>query len=1252
MEKLNENEGGVFLKRKIRPWLHMILVAALLASLLPAYTASAAPQITIMNIHKAQYDLVNGRPDSRDEPNITRVTTQTIDLVVEIQGMTNEQISSLYLAVSNMTTGISDEIRTILPARNGEYGLIFNNVPLTEGLNRVVVKLGGTTVVESQPGWVYFTSVSNITDLKINEQLMVESRFYPANPDQSTIVNITGFAQNATEILADLYGSTGPVNGYLNDGEFFFVGDDVNGGTPSANLRLTPGDNIITFIARNNLRSFQTTKNIIYDNGRPFAYQLTVNENGSAATPSRLITNPTLNSPDVDISGLIKVDINGAGVPIFDRLEVRLPGGTAVYDLENLDPLDTTLRLNAALSTSDYNIYTFNRTFAAGTGRIQTIEFAYSSDTTTTVVTNSFFYYYENPNLPYIQYVERAMGSGGTFRISEAARSEINEQPARFYVYTNTNAGSITYEVGNGAPVVVTAFQTSADNAAIPAGLRRFQVDLSGIPVGNVQVKFTPRDGANASNDTGARTFTFLISSAPYVIFQNVHNGMVLTNSTALTHIRARFVNTSAIGQIQLSVNSSSFIPVAADFTNGDFGTRLLNFSLAGNSVALNQGSNTIRVVIYEDATRRTIAVDTTITVFLFSQQAPEFISVEPVETTDEDKYRSTNVLGTYVTNERAVVLRGRFANVPQNSNVSVTVSNTPNPRVNYFSSVDAAAGTFETYAVELAESGDTIFTFSLTNATNIIVTRTIVITREPLPYVIVYPKMRENANGVHQANINSNFVEFQIDAENADAVLYNGKPAAMRTVRDPDTNMNETHYFFEVTGLKNGRNNIKFTVVRGTESLDAEVIVNNVNQPTLGATYKSKIANRLRVFNNQLEVSFQRNTSLQRNDATAVDKFITTDRQILFGIADEYDGRVDKYKHPASYDGQIGNPNALISSTGRLRLTAPDRFTSISPLYWIDAGTIDENEDDLNEALEGSGGLPYDNRIFYTRQTDDLVVPSQPGTLTLKYDSSVRRDAWKYVTVYHYDIFEDYRGVTDWRWRNAGGVVNPANNTITVPLERFGYYQVMYMDQSFDDIISHDWARDYLDIMFSKGIMFNKSNLNFIPNDPISRGEFVSLLVKIFEIPLNYSETPTFSDVLRVNPLTNGLYDYMHIETAAKAGIVRGAGGGRFQPNSSITRQDAAVMIARAANMRLSTNASKVLADLQKQFTDANAVDVYAQPSVLAVVDSGFIQGRENVLLTGAKATFRFDPTATMTRAETAAVAYRVLASQKKIPR
>ncbi|MNI29017.1 Endo-1,4-beta-xylanase A precursor [compost metagenome] len=220
-------------------------------------------------------------------------------------------------------------------------------------------------------------------------------------------------------------------------------------------------------------------------------------------------------------------------------------------------------------------------------------------------------------------------------------------------------------------------------------------------------------------------------------------------------------------------------------------------------------------------------------------------------------------------------------------------------------------------------------------------------------------------------------------------------------------------------------------------------------------------------------------------------------------------------------------------------------------------------------------------------------------------------------------------------------------------------------MDDSFNDVTNHPWGRDFMDTLFSKGYMAPKTPYLFMPNDPISRGEFVTMLVKIYDIPLinqdtlesiagNTTAPGTFYDVPRgyTDPL--GLYDFLSIEAAARAGIVRGNSNATFSPRSEISRQDAAVMIARAdKKLKIGTDDKKSLAALQKLFTDANLINIYALTSIEAISKAKIIEGKDNVLISGQKkVTQRFDPTESFTRAEAAAVAMRVLKQQNKIPK
>ena len=81
----------------------------------------------------------------------------------------------------------------------------------------------------------------------------------------------------------------------------------------------------------------------------------------------------------------------------------------------------------------------------------------------------------------------------------------------------------------------------------------------------------------------------------------------------------------------------------------------------------------------------------------------------------------------------------------------------------------------------------------------------------------------------------------------------------------------------------------------------------------------------------------------------------------------------------------------------------------------------------------------------------------------------------------------------------------------------------------------------------------------------------------KRLNIPLNYElSKPHFDDV---PPIINqdALWDYSYIETAAREGIIRGTQPRTFEPTANLTRADAAVFLARALDLKLETDPTKI---------------------------------------------------------------------------
>lgn len=1276
------------MKQLYRKWTSLLLILALVASLIPALTTrvSAAEPITIVSPVTGQ-----------------NVTRSPVNIVVTVSASNMTRLTEMFYRIENLTTGQDTGIvKTKSAQKSGDYEVTFHDVDLTEGKNRITVVVGETNTIVSKPVEINYTPVTNITSLKLDGETFESNRILPTSQAENFL--ISGTAPGASLITAYINGAASPEYGQIGiDGNFYFLAEDFN--TPLSRsmttFRLKPGDNDITFTTMRGAQSYSTARHLIYDNGKPFAFGVELTE---AGTSNKINLNGSV--PYSPISKATKLNLS-AKLKFDNSVSGQVSGKVFVNEIEVGDINVASLTKNASWSTSGYSVYDYKLpNISLTTDRYQTVDI-YMYDKERGEQHNRYTFEYIPQDAALIEEVSRRVGTNDLIlNDTTKGSNDIGEIPLSIKVKTR-NADDIVVRIGNKvvADALIKETVSTADHKV-------FSVDLKELSDGLNTVSITPVETTADNNRvevlTSRRTYTINISSAPFIIMEDLYNGMVIDRSKGVRWaIKGRVFNLGSGGTISIQVNDGAAVAPTTQTSDPE---GFINIGYTPTADYL-PGKNTIVIRLYQNGV---LATESRYEVFQFGNEAPEFsdIALIPANPLAADKFVEKDRPGTYATNEKYVKLQGTFS--PGVGRVKLTVKqtdstgklttssdhysvsgthsevvnvkaltdpNNPSSKVPYYiatansgsAGTPGTAGGFTTNYVILPTQGTVVLEFQITNADGIAATKSLIIVREPLPYEIVSPMVTRNAKKEDQLSINSNFVDLVIRAEGADSVTF-GKDQAKRSATDPDL------FTHTVADIKKGSKVYSFTVMRGKASVPGKVTIFNADSPIVGAQYQAKMSNKMSVFGGKVQLTFPQNTLLMRAKPFMSESFLTKDRNILFGIADDYDGRVDKKTHliPSdSYDSTINSNYSMMLpySTGiALMDISNSRFHPASERFWIDGGVMNTigltniTKDKQQEFLTGRGIDPYGNgspmtgsydptQVFYSRVNASAeVVPTNPGTLTLKYDPGIRNEAWRYLTVFYFDYYADYMGNTGYRWKNIGGVVDNAKKTITVPVSGFGYYQVMYMDQSFDDVIAHPWAQNQLDTLYSKGYMNKKATkATFDPYDPITRGEFISMLVKIFEIDLDYAGSPTFIDVTpNIDRLgiSEDLYEYKYIETAARKGIVRGTAMNAFRPNDSITREDAAIMIAKTANLKLNTSDDKVLSTLQKQFTDANLIQGYARSSVEAVVKAKLMSGIENALAVGAKKTFRYSPKDTFSRAEAAAVALNVMTNQGKVPK
>lgn len=132
-----------------------------------------------------------------------------------------------------------------------------------------------------------------------------------------------------------------------------------------------------------------------------------------------------------------------------------------------------------------------------------------------------------------------------------------------------------------------------------------------------------------------------------------------------------------------------------------------------------------------------------------------------------------------------------------------------------------------------------------------------------------------------------------------------------------------------------------------------------------------------------------------------------------------------------------------------------------------------------------------------------------------------------------------------------------------------------------YKDIKTH-WARTSIDKLVAAGAISGYPDGSFRPDNPISRAEFATMLVKAFKLEAKNGKV--FKD-------TANHWAKDAIAAAAANGIVSGYDADTFAPNEFITREQMAVMVVRAARLGAVTGV--------KDFSDSQQIAEWARDAV-----------------------------------------------------
>jgi hypothetical protein len=324
---------------------------------------------------------------------------------------------------------------------------------------------------------------------------------------------------------------------------------------------------------------------------------------------------------------------------------------------------------------------------------------------------------------------------------------------------------------------------------------------------------------------------------------------------------------------------------------------------------------------------------------------------------------------------------------------------------------------------------------------------------------------------------------------------------------------------------------------------------------------------------------------------------------------------------------------NNLVFRMGDLLVTIPNKLLSTIPSL---ASVVDAEGAqillELNPLVQSAAKAVVDglnkeagtvtslSDVFELR----LSILKKDGTriVVKKFDEPITI-SFKIKGQFNKDLLGIYYLGDNGELEYVGGQLN--DDVISAQVTHFSKYGVLEIVKSFKDVPNTYWAFNVIQSLAAKQIVSGVTTTEFNPKSNVSRAEFTALLVRA--LGLNAEGQVQFTDI------KSDAWYSSYVATASKLGIVSGRSKDTFAPNASITREEMAIMVIRALEVKSGKKIDPAVG--VTTFADASSISKWADSYVKTAAGLGLLQGRENN---------QFAPKGWMTRAESAQIIYTLL--------
>lgn len=196
--------------------------------------------------------------------------------------------------------------------------------------------------------------------------------------------------------------------------------------------------------------------------------------------------------------------------------------------------------------------------------------------------------------------------------------------------------------------------------------------------------------------------------------------------------------------------------------------------------------------------------------------------------------------------------------------------------------------------------------------------------------------------------------------------------------------------------------------------------------------------------------------------------------------------------------------------------------------------------------------------------------------------------------------------------------VINSLTNSV---------YTVIWNEVDFEDVKGH-WSEEVVNDLGARLVVTGKTETEFDPDGAVTRAEFATMVVQGLGVLRTNQQIEIYSDV------TDSDWYAKAITTAKTYELISGYPDGSFEPENSITREEAFAVAYSAMKLAGYTPGNQRAELLLSQYEDSDAVSDWAADATAKLLVSSVVSGYDGKLM----------PQASITRAEAAVLIRNIL--------